>query len=629
LENFNYKHFEFSLARIKSPIKYSLRIILPALLISFTFVANAQTYYSVDPTYLKKRTDKSPFTYFYPDTTIEKANRFINRNFMGNLGLPSPGYILKFNSRSLGFKLRDLYLDDYTIKKEDIEYFQTKGPFAELSGISGTKQLQLFRILFSNTFKKRLNISLRLNRYTSQGFYAKQQSFTNNFYTSANYTSKNKRFGFTAYVLVNNNRFQENGGIKKDTLSQADLLESKELLKVKLTGASHDNRELSAQYANWFKLNRDSARLHSFIGIHTSFSSYKYKYKDNNLASDNYYSIFYLDTVKTVDSTRLRTFNNEISYTLRSNKRNFNLELSYENEIAQLWQFSDTSFMNHFANAKLDRVKNYISADSLRSKRLSNSVSGSYIFAGPFTGNYKAESYHQLLFLRNNKTKASVTLRLQSEERTPDYIFKHWYSNHFRWDNKFNNMRTNQAELSVKYDFITVTGIYKYIANYLYFDRLSFPMQLPGNIVNASVKVGVDKVFFKHLGVAAAQTWQGSSSAAVVLPKSVSIASLFYRGNLFKKNLQLCVGGQIEYYDEFVPYAYMPATQIFYIQDQFKAGNFTFVDVFLNARIRPVTFFIKMENVLHGIIGTNYSMVPGYYQPDRAFRFGLTWLFFD
>jgi len=36
-----------------------------------------------------------------------------------------------------------------------------------------------------------------------------------------------------------------------------------------------------------------------------------------------------------------------------------------------------------------------------------------------------------------------------------------------------------------------------------------------------------------------------------------------------------------------------------------------------------------MENVLQGILGTNYSMVPGYYQPEMAMRFGFTWLFFD
>lgn len=619
------------MSSFSAPIKISFKHVfrsLVLLLICFQFVS-AQSLYSTDPSYIKKRSEKKPFQIFYPDTTIEKANRFIDRNFMGNVGLSSPQYVLKFKSRSLGFKLMDVPLDDYTIKKEDIEYFRTKGPYAELTGIAGSKQLQLFRMQFSNTFKDRLNLTLKLNRYTSLGYYSKQQTFTNNFYTSANYTTKNKRFGFTSYILVNNNRFQENGGIINDTLRKQDLLVSKDLIPVKLSGASRDNRELSAQYSNWFKLTKDSSKLQTYLGFHSTFSSLKYKYKDLNSGTDNYYSIFYTDTAKTNDSTHIRTFNNEVNLTFRSQKNNFNLELGYENEIAQLWQYSDTNFMNHLVNVKMDHIKNFVSADSLSQKKLINTVSGSYIAAGQFAGNYKVETFHQLLFFRNNKAKGSVTLKLLSEDRTPDYIFKHWYSNHFAWDNKFNNVQTNQAELSCKILFVTITGIYKGITNYLYFDQLAYPMQNSGTINNGSIRLNIDKVFFKHLGVSVAQTWQTTSSSLISLPKSVSIASLFYKGNLFKNNLQLAVGGQVEYYDQFTPYAYMPATQVFYIQDKYKAGNFTFVDVFLNARIRPVTFFIKMENVLHGVIGTNYSMVPGYYQPDRALRFGLTWLFFD
>lgn len=612
-------------------IKKSLKNVFRSLLLLFASLqlVSAQSFYSVDPSYIKKRSEKTPFQSLYPDTTIEKANRFIDRNFLGNVGLSSPHYTLKFNSRSVGFKLFEVPLDDYTIKKEDVEYYRTKGPFAELSGIAGSKQLQLFRLLFSNTFKQKLNITLKLNRYTSQGFYTKQQSFTNNFYTSANYTTKNKRFGFTSYILVNNNRFQENGGVVYDTIRQQDLLVSKDLIPVKLSGASRDNRELSAQYSNWFKLNKDSSKFHTYIGLRSSFSSLKYRYKDLNSGTDNYYFLFYTDTAKTIDSTRVRTFNNELNLTFRSLKNNFNLELGYENEIAQLWQYTDTSFMNHLANVKLDHIKNFISKDSLSQQKFINTISGSYIAAGPFAGNYKVETFHQLQFLRNKKHIGNISLKLSSEDRTPDYIFKNWYSNHFAWNNKFNNVQMNQAELSCKVSFLTITGIYKGITNYLYFDQLAYPMQSSNTINNGAVRINLDKVFFKHLGIGIHQTWQTTSSNLISLPKSISIASLFYKGNLFKNNLQLAVGGQIEYYDQFTPYAYMPATQVFYIQDKYKAGNFTFVDVFLNARIRPVTFFIKMENILHGVIGTNYSMVPGYYQPDRAMRFGLTWLFFD
>ncbi len=611
-------------------IKKSFEFLFRSQIIIFLFLAScisAQSFYSVDPLYLKKRTEKRPFQYSYPDTTIEKAHQFIGRNFLGNIGLSNPQYLLKFKSRTLGFKLTDTPLEDYMIKKENIDYYQTKGPFASANGIAGSKQLQMFRLLFTNTFKNKLNVTIRLNRYTSSGYYTKQQSFTNNFYTSTNYTTKKQRFGFNAYVLINNNRFQENGGIYGDTLRQRFLTEAKELVPVKLSSASRNNSEIAAQYNNWFRLTKDSSNFNAFIGLRTAYSVLKYRYRDPNSGTSSYYTLFYVDTAATNDSTRVGKFNNEINLTFRSNAK-FSLELGYENEIAQVWQYSDTTFMNHLLNVKLDRLTTIKLSDSAVIK-LNNTLSGSYIASGPFAGNYKAESFHQLNYTKNSKTKTSFYMHLLSEERTPDYIFKHWYSNHFSWDNKFNNVQMNEAELSAKISFITLTGIYRGISNYLYFDQLAYPMQYSGTINNTAFRINLDKVFFKHLGIGAAQTWQSTNSNVIALPKSVSMASLFYRGNLFKNNLQLAVGGQIEYYDEFNPYAYMPMTQVFYVQEKYKAGNYCFVDAFLNARIRPVTFFLKMENILHGLLGTNYSMVPGYYQPERALRFGLTWLFFD
>lgn len=39
--------------------------------------------------------------------------------------------------------------------------------------------------------------------------------------------------------------------------------------------------------------------------------------------------------------------------------------------------------------------------------------------------------------------------------------------------------------------------------------------------------------------------------------------------------------------------------------------------------------FFKLCANAQGILGGNYSLTPGYLQPDRAFKFGLNWLFFD
>ena len=72
---------------------------------------------------------------------------------MGNLGLPTPSYMLSYKSKPLGFNVYDLPFGNDIISKQQVEYYRTKGPYASLTGIAGSKQEQSFRMLFTHTFK--------------------------------------------------------------------------------------------------------------------------------------------------------------------------------------------------------------------------------------------------------------------------------------------------------------------------------------------------------------------------------------------------------------------------------------------------------------------------------------------
>ncbi len=592
-----------------------------------------QANYSIDKDYIKKRSEQSLLSTFnsaYPDTSVLFLHEFTPRNFLGNISLSNPDYFVRFKSKALGFSLFEAPLSDYKILKEEIEYYKTKGPFAEMTGIAGSKQFQMFKMLFANTFKNSLNLSLKLNRYTSQGFYTKQQSFTNNFYTALNYQTKNKFYSFDVYLLANNNRFQENGGIIYDTLRNQDLLVSKDLIPTKISDGSRDNRELTAMLNNLFRLSKNSEdenKLKTYLQIKSSYNLNKYKYTDKNSGTDNNYLIYYLDTVSTKDSTRVLILQNQAGLVLKN--KSITAQLNYLNEYNNVWQYYDSTFISHIAKAELMHVKQFKNSDTLKTHLLLNTLKAEYIAAGNQSGDYKLESLHSLSGFNNLKKTYHLNLRLLTENRTPDYLLRNWYSNHFIWTNTFNTIQTTQCELTFNYSFLKIGGTFQSINNYIYFDQLGYPMQYSGNINKVAANVSIDKVLFKHLGLRFNHTLQNSSSNVILLPQNISHAAIYYCGNLFKNALQLNTGASVEYYSEFTPYAYMPATQMFYLQENTAAGEFAFVDVFLNARIRPVSFFFKVENVLHGLLGTNYSMVKSYYQPDRAIRFGLTWTFFD
>lgn len=613
------------------------KIRLLTLVILFCTKGFSQVYYSTNPNYILQKSEQnnliSLFHPNYPDSSVEHLSDFFSRNFMGNIGLPSPRYIIDYGTTDIGFKLFSNPQSINLFKEKDVEYITTKGPFASMNGIAGSKQLQILKLQFTTTFKNKLNLNLKFNRYGSVGYYLRQQTFINNFYLSSHYTAKNKRSGFYSYIFNNGTKNYENGGLKQDSLSDFDLTQSKDLLPIKITSAINNNKEYKLVFNPWFKLNKLADSLSSFnhyLQVKTKLHFNSYKYKDDKSGSDNFYNLFYLDTVKTYDSTRVFQLINDVNYTILKANSNFGLSFGYRNETNKVLQKADSLFYNDmittdFVFRKLIQTKD---TSNKNSSKLESYFNAAYIFYGANTGNYKIESKTNLT-LSKSKT---VYLNLLFENRNADYIYNNWISNHFQWfNNGFRPQGLLQAKLGYNYKkSLTLSTVYENTYNYLLFDNLGYPRQYNNTLHTLSLNAGYTLILFKHLGLYLNEIYQTTSNTSYVnIPSSISTARLFYTGNLFKNNLQLQIGGQCQYYSSFYGAGYMPATQVFYIQDKVKTGEYFYTDVYLNARIKPVQFFLKVENVLQGIAGKNYALMPGYYQPDRAFRFGLTWLFFD
>jgi hypothetical protein len=73
----------------------------------------------------------------------------------------------------------------------------------------------------------------------------------------------------------------------------------------------------------------------------------------------------------------------------------------------------------------------------------------------------------------------------------------------------------------------------------------------------------------------------------------------------------------------------MPATGRFYMQDRIETGNYPFVNVFMNLKIRRTRLFLMLDHVNAGLTGYDYFMIPSYPMNVRMFRYGLAWTFYD
>ncbi|MBS1634699.1 MAG: hypothetical protein JST26_02175 [Bacteroidetes bacterium] len=604
---------------------------LPALLVLLlvcSFVNAQDVKYVTDPSYLQAHNSaSSTFENKGLDTTIRNFQNYYPRNTNGHFGVPSASLLLKYTKRSMGFKLYDLPYANDLIRDEDVLFYQTKGPYASLTGIAGTRKEEWFRLLFSHSFKNKVNLTVVFNRYGGIGFYKRQQSFTNNFYTSSNYTSSNGRAGYNAYFLFNKLKHQENGGIKNDTAFLNKPTITKELLPVNISAGRRTNRQMSV-YANpWLRLNKteDSTTLLShFIDYEFRYHGDFYSYNDQAPASDGFYKVFYLDTTRTHDSTHVLQFHNGINYTLRINPLKLTAKIGYANEYTIVHQHNDSLIQNNLLLTNVTYTR----------KRYVVNLNSHYVATGSNKQDYQVELANNLMLKGPSKWKDPIilSLKLMSEQRHPDYIYNQWYSNHFIWNKSFTPVQTQQAQLDFYSRDLWLSGgaMIQNIKNYLFFNSLARSDQYDGTIQNMSFYLKKDLLIAKHLGFDNSVTYQYTSDTNVVrIPSWAARSALYYQGNLFRKSLWLQIGFQGEYYSRFTSYAYMPATNVYYLQSTNRAGNYPFIDFFLTARIKPVRFFVKIDHVFQGLLGTNYSLGSGYLQADRTFKFGVNWVFFD
>jgi hypothetical protein len=113
------------------------------------------------------------------------------------------------------------------------------------------------------------------------------------------------------------------------------------------------------------------------------------------------------------------------------------------------------------------------------------------------------------------------------------------------------------------------------------------------------------------------------------LPEFILRHSIYFTGQWFRKAMEVNYGADVFYFSSFFGDAYMPASGMYYLQNEKKIGNYPFVDLFFNFKINRAKVFLKMEHVAAGFIGNQFYTTPHYPGNDRQFRVGISWKFFD
>jgi hypothetical protein len=292
---------------------------------------------------------------------------------------------------------------------------------------------------------------------------------------------------------------------------------------------------------------------------------------------------------------------------------------------------ADTLVWNRSSNAIVGRLYNSI-GDKFRWF-----VTGELYLTGYRAGDFNMNGEIAKSF-DWKKGMASWLITGGLSNRQPSFWYDRWGSNHFEWHN--NLSKELRLDLGTSFDYPARKAELKFnyaiIDNYTDFDTLAFPSQHTGGLSVAAITARKEIKAWKFHLAADVLVQKSSNMDVLDLPLATVRAALYFE-HLFRfqstgGRLNTQLGADVTYHTLYHPYSYMPATGRFFRQEA-TTGNYPFVNVFLNFKVKRTRVFIMFDHLNYGMMGKNimynYEMIPNYPLNIRTFRYGLAWTFYD
>lgn len=254
-------------------------------------------------------------------------------------------------------------------------------------------------------------------------------------------------------------------------------------------------------------------------------------------------------------------------------------------------------------------------------------LDGRYYLLGYYRNDFRVNA----TFSRSLRDRVDLGLRGSMSLQRPHYFTSNYSSSFFRWENDFPSLFSMEGEAFIRGNEpeTDIRAGVTYMSNYIYWNQEALPELYDRDILVFSGS------FSRHSTIAGFHSEnkilvQYTTAGAVLrLPPVALYTSNYWNQSLFKGALIFNAGVDLYYALKYKANAYMPATGIFYLQDESDVGGYPFLDVFLTFRIARTRFFVSWSNLLSGIMGNNYFTTYRYPMKPRNVRAGLVWTFYD
>lgn len=593
------------------------------------------------------------------DTTITgyQLYDFVYRSdfFFANKG--NPGHItrlLKFDPLLRpGFQLYSQALfPGYRFKHDNLHFYRPEHVFTDLFYVMGSEREQLFNALHNQKFHETLHAGFNYQLTNSPGFYTQTASRNSNIYVTLDFQLPNKRYQALGSFISNRFENQEGGGLEDRLAFEQDpnsdfVFMPDAKLQMRETavnfhqfyqtgfyvGESEDDSIAQKRFINLGRINHEfSWRRESFV------------FNDPQTPSD-FYEAEPFNPESTFDSTFVSTIENLVSWSnfpLQSGRGRFpfNFKIYLKHQVLNIKQplLVNPEPGEGEGEAKLtagypqqkDQFSQVVQGLELESDE--TRFLSARAFAHLTLGGYNDEDLGigASILLGRPDQKHHFSAQAAFYKQSVPYTFSRFYGNYISWENEFSKQQIGHARLLYQSNWLSLEGNYYLLSNMAYLGPEALPLQNTSTFGLLSAAIGL------KAGIGVLQTRHKVLYQYVdeqefeQFPELVSYHSVFFDFSLFKKAMDLNVGFDFFYNAPYSPMGYMPVVRQFYAQDGYEMDHTFLADAFATIKVKRTRFFLKAQNITSFLPDfPQVYAIPYYPLPGFAFKFGVSWMFFD
>ena len=549
------------------------------------------------------------------------------RNDLGNIGSANHMMLYEWN-RPFGFHLRTSR-NAYWKGLNRRNILLSDKMFSNVQYSNGVNRENYLVANFTRGFGELLDLGFSFTRINSTGFYQGQQNTITDISIFGTFHSNDQRYRAAVIVDYSNLKAEENGGLENDSVFENNLTTGRNFISVNLPQSTNHWKGFDVGLEHrYFLMKQDSSSHMKGLrpAVSHSFSAERHSMVYRNVPDtvSRFYENIFSDTSATYDSTNLLGVTNTLRFELvkpDSVKDRIINRLAVGAEHAYHRVSYDSSYVDHIHNVSV-----LANVDGKLFGKIDWRANGNFMVFGFNIWDLKVDGQFDYAVGRSR-----FTAFLDYSLYRPDYISSAYMSNHFVWKNDWLQTQHLTTGLVYRQEKLRFRGTFSYhlIDNLVMYGVDRLPYQSAS--VNQLMVLRLEEHFrmrWFHLIVDGAVQWKMTGDD-IRIPLALGRGMLYYQNDLFKKKLRLQVGVEASYSTSYFANAYNPALSEFHIQNDRQVGNYPYLDVFLNLRVKKLRAFVKFTHINAGWLGYSYYMVPNYPANDFAWKFGVNWAFLD